>query len=54
MDLMDAFKKIDTDSSGTIDMKELCEILKCGTNINHEEIHRIYENIDFNHTGVIN
>jgi len=49
--LMKLFKKIDSNNSGRIELKELKNVLK---NISNDEIQNIYENVDFNHSGAIN
>ena len=52
-DLRDLFQKIDTDNSGQIDFAEFRQALSKHTELHDEELHKIFDNIDRSHAGLI-
>jgi len=51
--LRNAFRTLDTDNSGSLEMSEIRTAFN-ELNIPEEEINQIFERIDFNHDGEIN
>ena len=51
--LRNAFRTLDTDNSGTLELSELRTAFN-ELNMSEQEIDQIFERIDFNHDGEIN